>query len=126
MCSPFSPPSPARYVRLLQLEDIPQLPHRVLGPGDGVAHGPLVVVDLPVVAALHGLVAEEVDRGVLDAAGPLGLVLEVLQAVRLVPARGEDVEGDLAADGEPGGNGFSMEKTSRRTRIVRQEGTSRE
>lgn len=60
-----------------------------------------VDVDLVVVAALKGLVAEEVDLGVLDAAGPLGVVLEVLEAVRLVPAGGEDVEGDLAADGEP-------------------------
>ncbi len=63
-------------------------------------HRPLVVEDLVVVATLHRLVAKEVDGGVLDAAGPLGLVLEVLQAVRLVPARGEDVEGDLAANGE--------------------------
>lgn len=58
-----------------------------------------VRVDLPVVAALEGLVAEEVDGAVRDAAGLLRLGLEVAQAVRLVPARGEHVEGELAADG---------------------------
>lgn len=62
--------------------------------------GPLIVENLVIITALERLVAKEVDGGVLDAAGPLGLVLEVLQAVRLVPAGGEDVEGDLAADGE--------------------------
>lgn len=64
-----------------------------------MADGPGVAVDLVVVAAGEGLVAEEVDRLVLDAA-VLGLALEVLEAVGLVPAGGEDVEGDLAADGE--------------------------
>jgi uncharacterized protein (UPF0210 family) len=67
-----------------------------------VAGDARVTVDLPVVAALEGLVAEEVDRLVLDAAGFLGLILEVAQAVRLVPARGKDVEGELAADGITG------------------------
>lgn len=66
-----------------------------------MALGPRVAEDLVVVAALEGLVAEEVDRLVLDAAWPLGLALQVLQAVGLVPAVGEDVEGDLATDGEP-------------------------
>ncbi len=56
-------------------------------------------VDLPVVAALGGLVAKEVDCLVLDAVGLLGLVLEVAYAVGLVPARGEYVEGELATDG---------------------------
>ena len=65
-----------------------------------MADGARVVVDLVVVTALGRLVAEEVDRGVLDAARLLGLVLEVRQAERLVPAGGEDVEGDLAADRE--------------------------
>jgi hypothetical protein len=65
-----------------------------------MSHRALVSEDLVVVAALHRLVAEEVDRGVLDASRLLGLVLQVLQAVRLVPAGREDVEGYLAADGE--------------------------
>lgn len=65
-----------------------------------MTNSPRILVNLVVVAALERLVAEEVDGGVLDAVGLLGLVLEVLQAVGLVPAGGEDVEGDLAADGE--------------------------
>lgn len=61
-------------------------------------NGARVDVDLVVVAALERLVAKEVDCRVLDAAGLVGLGLDVAQAKRLVPARGEDVERDLAAD----------------------------
>lgn len=64
-----------------------------------MSNGPRIGVDLVVVSSYIRLVAEEVDGGVLDAAGLLGFVLEVREAVRLVPALGEDVEGDLAADG---------------------------
>ena len=60
----------------------------------------LVGEDLVVVATRVRLVAKEVDGLVGDAVGLLGLVLEVAQAVGLVPADGEDVERDLAADGE--------------------------
>lgn len=63
-------------------------------------NGPGVGVDLVVVAADHGLVAKEMDGSILDSAGLLGLGLEVPQAVGLVPACREDVEGNLAADGE--------------------------
>jgi hypothetical protein len=86
--------------RLLQVEGLLDLSHGLVGVLHGVADGPWVRVDLVVVTALKGLVAEEVDGGIGDAAGLLGLVLEVLEAVPLVPARGEDVEGDLATDGE--------------------------
>lgn len=85
---------------LLQLEELPELLHRLLGPLDRVADRPGVLVDLVVVPALEGLVAKEVDRRVSDPSRLLGLVLEVLKAVGLVPACREDVEGDLAADGE--------------------------
>ena len=71
----------------------------VVGSRDRVAHGAGVAEDLIVVAALEGLVAEEVDGLVLDAA-LLGLVLEVVEAIGLVPASGEDIEGDLATNGE--------------------------
>jgi hypothetical protein len=59
-------------------------------------------VDFVVVATLERLVAKEVDGLVADSVGLLGLVLEVLKAVRFVPTGGEDVEGDLTADGEAG------------------------
>lgn len=71
----------------------------VIGVGNTVADRARVLVDLVVVAALVGLVAEEVDGGVLDAIWLLGIGLEVLEAVGLVPAGWEDVEGDLTADG---------------------------
>ena len=69
-----------------------------------MADGAGVAEDLVVVATGEGLVAEEVDGLVLDAT-VLGLGLEVLEAVCLVPASGEDVEGDLATDGEAAGGG---------------------
>lgn len=65
-----------------------------------MANGSLVAEDLVIVAALECLVSEEVDLLVSDSVGLLGLVLEVAQTVSLIPAGGEDVEGNLAADGE--------------------------
>jgi hypothetical protein len=85
-----------------EVKQLPEDAHRLVGVLDGVANGAGVAVNLPVVAALEGLVAEEVNRLVLDAARLLGLVLEVLEAVGLVPAGREDVKGNLAADGEAG------------------------
>ncbi len=65
-----------------------------------MANGAGIGVNLIVVAADGSLVAKEVDVLVRDAALLLGIGLEVLQAVGLVPAGGEDVKGDLAANGE--------------------------
>ena len=89
----------------LQVKELLEDAHRVIGRLDGVSNGARVAVDFPVVAAFKGLVAKEVDLGVGNAARLLGLLLEVLEAVGLVPAPGEDVEGDLAADGVPAGEG---------------------
>lgn len=82
----------------LKVKQLLQLSDSLLGASNAVANGARVLEDLVVVAALVGLVAEEVDGAVLDAADLL-LGFDVLQAVGLVPASGEDVEGDLAADG---------------------------
>lgn len=59
-----------------------------------------ILKDLVVVAALVGLVAEEVDFRVFDARD-FFLLGQVLQAVGLVPASREDVEGDLSTNGVP-------------------------
>ena len=75
----------------------------MIGVGNSVAYCALVCEDLVVVAAGRGLVAEEVDRLVGNAVGLLCLVLEVAQAVGLVPAVGEHIEGDLASNGEATG-----------------------
>lgn len=96
-CVLLPTPSPFQH---LQVKGLLYLLEAVLGALDRVADSAGVGVDLIVVAALHGLVAEEVDGSVVDAARLLGLVFQVLQAVCLVPARGEYVERDLAADGE--------------------------
>lgn len=51
-----------------------------------------IIENLVVVATLVGLVAEEVDGGVVNASRQVLLVLNVLQGVRLVPALGKDIE----------------------------------
>lgn len=58
----------------------------------------LILIDLEIVPPLGGLVAEEMHGGVVDA-GDVFFRGQVLQAVGFVPAGGEDVEGDLPADG---------------------------
>lgn len=65
-----------------------------------MADGTRVGVDLVVVAAWLRLVSEEVNGLVLNAAWLLRLVLEVAEAVGLIPASGEDVEGDLTTNRE--------------------------
>lgn len=82
-----------------------QLPHRILRALNTMPHGPLILKNLIIVAAFVRLVAEEVNRRVLDAAD-FFFFGEVLQAVGFVPAGGEDVEGDLAADGVAMGEGL--------------------
>lgn len=62
---------------------------------------PRIDVYLVVVAALLRLVAEEVYSRVPYAARLLGLVLQMLETVCLVPARGEHIERDLPTDREP-------------------------
>lgn len=84
----------------LEIKELLEDADGVLRAGDGVSDGAGVGVDLVVVAALEGLIAEEVDGVVGDAIGLLGLVLEVPEAVSLVPTSGEDVEGDLTSNGE--------------------------
>lgn len=56
-----------------------------------------ILVDLVIVAARVGLVAEKVHGRVVDAGEGI-FRGEVLQAVGFVPAGREDVKGDLATD----------------------------
>ena len=74
--------------------------HGVLGSGNRMTDSSGVGVDFVIVAALEGLVTKEVDVLVGNAIGLLSLVLEVLEAVGLVPANGEHIEGNLPANGE--------------------------
>ena len=62
-------------------------------------HRPTILIDLIIISPLIRLVPKEMNSRVLDPAN-LFFFFEMLQAVGLVPAGGEDVEGDLAADGE--------------------------
>lgn len=83
-----------------QIKQLLELSRRVLRASHRVTNGPGVLKDLVVVTALERLVTKEVHSGIRDAARLLGLVLQVLQAVRLVPAGGEDIKRNLAADAE--------------------------
>lgn len=85
---------------LLQVKELLQLCHRILGARHRVSNRPRIAVDLVVVSSLVCLVTEEVNRGVLNTARLLRLVLEMLQAVGLVPSGWEHIEGYLAANRE--------------------------
>lgn len=73
----------------------------VIGVANAVTDGTRIGVDLVVVTTLVGLVAEEVDGGVIDTAGQVLLLSKVLEAVCLVPTLREDVERDLTTNGVP-------------------------
>lgn len=60
-----------------------------------------ILVNLVIIPAFIGFVAEEMNSRVLDAREVL-LRRNVLQAVGFIPAGGENIEWDLSADGEAG------------------------
>ena len=62
-------------------------------------HRPAILIDLVIITPLIRLIAKEVNSRVIDAADLL-FIFDMLQAICLVPASGEDVEGDLAANGK--------------------------
>ena len=72
----------------------------MVGVSDGVSNGTGIAEDFVVIASLVGLVTKEMDVLVGDTAGLLGLGLKMSQAVRLVPAGGEDVKGDFTTNRE--------------------------
>lgn len=78
-----------------------QLLHGVLGSLDRVADSPGVNVNLVIIATSKALVTEEVDVLVFGAAELL-FSLDMLQTIGLVPASGENIERDLATNGETG------------------------
>ena len=84
----------------LQIEELAQLLHSLVGILHRVADGSRVVVDLPIIAPLEGFVTEEMDSLVVDARDIL-LIFDMLQAVPLVPSLWKDVKRDLATNGVP-------------------------
>jgi len=75
-----------------------QLRIRVLRVLNLVPNRPLIAINLPIVTTRVRLVAKEVNL-VVHHTAPALLFRNVLQAVCLIPADGEHVEGDLSADG---------------------------
>lgn len=57
-----------------------------------------ITVNLPVIATLVRLVAEEVDSRIFHSTGFFRLVLQMIQTIRLIPARRKDIERDLATN----------------------------
>lgn len=72
-------------------EELSNLLNGVSRVDDRVTLGAKVLEDLVVVTSRHGLISEEVDLRELG---------DVLQAVGLVPTDGENVDTDLASNGE--------------------------
>lgn len=63
-----------------------------------MADGSWILKYLVIIATFERLVAEEMDVSVVYTTRRVLLILDVLQAVCLVPASWEHVERDLAAD----------------------------
>jgi hypothetical protein len=85
--------------RLLKaLEQLLQLRIRILGVLYHMSNRPLITINLPIIPARIRLIAKEVNL-IIHHATPALLVRNMLETVRLVPARGEHVKGDLSADG---------------------------
>lgn len=88
------------YIRS-EVKQLFELRDSLIGVQYSVTNRPRVRKDLIVVSTLEGLVAEEVNCAVVDAARDLLLVLDVIESISLVPALGKAVERDLSADGVP-------------------------
>ena len=82
----------------LQIESLLDLRIAIVRIFDTMSDRSGIFVNLIVVSSLERLVAEEVNGLVIDTPGKILVVLDVLQAVPLIPPRGENVEGDLATN----------------------------
>lgn len=64
-----------------------------------MSNGSWILEDLVVVTALVCLVTEEVDSRIVDATWQILLILNVLEAVCLIPTLRKYIEGDLTTNG---------------------------
>jgi hypothetical protein len=84
-----------------QVEKLLENPDGILRALDGMTGRPGILIYLIIITVLEALIAEKVDGLVVDTGKMLSWVrfsLDMLQAVCLIPAVREDIEGDLAAD----------------------------
>ena len=82
----------------LNVEKFLELCGCVIWGCDRMANCSRIAVDLIVVATLICPVAKEVDCSVINPTGELGFVLEMLQAICLIPTSREDIEGYLTTN----------------------------
>lgn len=75
----------------LQLEELPQLLHGIVGVIHRVADCPLVLKNFPIISSFESFVSEEMYGCVVDTTNRL-FALNVSQTVGLIPASGKDVE----------------------------------
>ncbi len=81
-----------------QIEHLLEDLHSVIRIIDRMPNRSRVLIDLIVVATLESLVAKEVDLIVLDTIRKQRIRLDMLQAVRLVPACRKYIKGYLTSD----------------------------
>jgi hypothetical protein len=81
-----------------KIKQLLQLCYRVLWLHDCVPNCPWILVDLVVISTLVCLVTEEVNGGIFNSARFLSFLLKVLEAVGLVPAYRENIEGNLTTN----------------------------
>ena len=84
-------------INLSKAENLFERFHRLFWVLHGMPDCSAILEDFIVVPALVCLVAKEVNGGVVNTADLL-LLLNVLQTIRLIPAGGEDIEGDLTSN----------------------------
>lgn len=82
----------------LQAEQLLEQFYGILWSRNRVANSSLIAKDFVVVSTFKALITKEVNGGIFNSGDGL-LSFDVLKAVGLVPASGEDVEGDLSSDG---------------------------
>jgi hypothetical protein len=82
----------------LDVEQLFELGSCVLWAYDRMANRSRIAVYLRVVATLGFPVSKKVNCSVINSLKDFGFVLEILQAICLIPTRGKDVEGYLPSN----------------------------
>ena len=88
---------PSPFALCLKFEQLFHRPHCILRILDTVPNCPAVFEDFIIISTFECFVSEEVDGRVINTTERL-LCFQVLQAVSLIPASGEYIEGNLSAD----------------------------
>lgn len=83
---------------LLQINQLVELCNRLARIHDGMPNCSRITENLKIISTLKGLVTKEVNCLVLDTMRHVLFILDVLEAICLVPAFWEDVERNVSSD----------------------------